>query len=72
MTKDEARREILRAFRAWAQETGATIPYRATDGGFIFYGWLERNRPDLLSFSSPADRWTLVKGWLNRAGLTQS
>ena len=71
MTKDEAKREILRAFKEWVGERGETLPYRGTDGGRIFFNQLESSHSPLLSFRSPANKWTLVQGWLNRAGLTQ-
>lgn len=34
------------------------------DCGFIFYGWLQKNRGDLLSFRVSGDKYQTINGWV--------
>ena len=62
MRKSEAERAIV----AWFREHLSSVPYGGADGGLILFNRLAVERPDLLSFRSPAQKWTLVSGWLRK------
>lgn len=32
--------------------------------GFMFYGWLQKNRPELLSFRVSGDKYQKINGWV--------
>ena len=59
------------------QALSATGSAGSTTGGntvavhqaLLFYGWLSRERPDLLRFRASGDTWQRVKSWLMNAGL---
>lgn len=65
MTLDEAERAIVREWSDWAKEHSAPNGRDA----FIFFGYLQSSRPDLLSFRCSGDKWQRVHGWLLRRGL---
>jgi len=67
MTQDEAKRRIVSEFRSWARAQNKPAP-NGTDG-FIFFGYLQQERPHLLAFGSSGDKWQTVHGWLLRASL---
>ncbi len=67
MTQDEARPLILDELR----KRLPTVPYEGTDGGLVQYNQLKQERPDLFGFRSSAEKWQVVKGWMNRAGLVR-
>jgi hypothetical protein len=69
MTQAEAMQGILMEWRTWA--ASRSLPARAPSmEAFLFYGRLQKERPDLLTFKSRGDRWQVVHGWLMRAKLT--
>ena len=53
---------VVAAWRDWAKERGS---YTGTDM-LIFFGWLQQNKPGLLQFRGPGDKWQRVHGWLQR------
>jgi hypothetical protein len=68
MKQDDARRMILSEWATWAAEKRLTNP-RGTDG-FIFFGFIQKERPHLLEFKTPvSDKWQVVHGWLTMARL---
>ncbi len=69
MTQDDARSAILSAFQKWKSDHHAGGNTVAVHQALLFYGWLSRERPDLLSFRASGDTWQRVKSWLMNAGL---
>ena len=64
-TKEESRREVLRAWRDWATTNVKRTPPNGMDG-LMFFSDLQRHRPHLLTFRDRGDKWQTVHGWLLR------
>ena len=67
MTKEEARRAILREWRSWVKAQKIQNP-NGLDG-MRFYAFLQQERDHLLRFRASGDKWQVVHGWLKNAGL---
>ena len=62
--KEDARLAVLREYDRWAKEH----PNDAKKmGGFVFFGYLEKERPDLLDVRA-ASKWQTVHLWLRHGG----
>lgn len=64
MTQVQAKAMVLSLFKEWAADNGKRIPHEAVEGGMLFYGWLEKERPEALNFRASGDKWQVVHGWL--------
>ena len=65
MKKDDARLAVLREYDRWAK----AHPSKAKEmGGFVFFRYLEKERPDLLDFRGGASKWQIVHLWLRHGG----
>jgi hypothetical protein len=66
MTRKEAEQAIRTEWRVWARRNNIVD----ADGqvALVFYGYIQQNRPDLLDFRYPGDKWQIVHGWLRHAG----
>jgi hypothetical protein len=65
MKKDDARLAVLREYDRWAKDH----PNDAKKmGGFVFFGYLEKERPDLLDFRTAGSKWQIVHLWLRHGG----
>jgi hypothetical protein len=63
--KEDARLAVLREYDRWAKDH----PNDAKKmGGFVFFGYLEKERPDLLDFRAVGSKWQTVHGWLRHGG----
>ena len=63
--KEDARLAVLREYDRWAKEH----PNDAKKmGGYVFFGYLEKERPDLLDFRAVGSKWQTVHGWLRDGG----
>jgi hypothetical protein len=63
--KEDARLAVLREYDRWAKDR----PNDAKKmGGFVFFGYLEKERPDLLDFRAVGSKWQTVHGWLRHGG----
>jgi hypothetical protein len=63
--KEDARLVVLREYDRWAKDH----PNDAKKmGGFVFFGYLEKERPDLLDFRAVGSKWQTVHGWLRHGG----
>jgi hypothetical protein len=67
---EQAESAINAEFRTWARDRQFESHPRATDG-VLFFTYLQRNRPDLLTFRYPGDKWQKVHAWLSNAGLVR-
>jgi len=56
--KDEAKREIQRAWAMRGDDSGGS------EDMFAFFGWLQRHRPFFLTFRDSGDPWQTVHSWL--------
>lgn len=65
LTQAEARRLILAEWRRWPRLSN---PPNSNDM-FAFYGWLAKERPELLSFRCAGGKWQRVRGWLIEVGV---
>ena len=62
--KEDARLAVLREYDIWAKDH----PHDAKKmGGFVFFGYLEKERPDLLDVRA-ASKWQTVHLWLRHGG----
>ena len=68
MTQAEAKMRILAEWRTWVGHRQVTDSQTSADSS-VFFGEIEQNRPDLLSFESSDDKRQLVKRCLVDAGL---
>ena len=65
MKKDDARLAVLREYDRWAK----AHPSNAKEmGGFVFFRYLEKEKPDLLDFRGGASKWQIVHLWLRHGG----
>jgi len=63
--KEDARLAVLREYDRWAKDH----PKDATKmGGYVFFGYLEKERPELLDFRPVGSKWQTVHGWLRHGG----
>ena len=63
--KEDARHSVLREYDRWAKDH----PNDAKKtGGFVFFGFLEKERPDLLDFRPVGSKWQNVHPWLRHGG----
>ena len=61
MKKEGARLAIVSEYDRWAKKH----PDEAIMmGGFLFFRYLQNERPDLLDFRGVGDKWQIVHGWL--------
>jgi hypothetical protein len=37
-------------------------------GGYVFFGYLEKEKPDLLDFRAAGSKWQIVHLWLRHGG----
>ena len=64
MKKDDARLAVLHEYDRWAK----AHPSKAKEmGGFVFFRYLEKERPDLLDFRGGASKWQIVHLIINAA-----
>jgi hypothetical protein len=68
MTQAEAKMRILAEWRTWVGHRQVTDSHTSADSS-VFFGEIEHNQPDLLSFESSDDKRQLLKRWLVDAGL---
>ncbi len=67
MLQDEAKPAILAEWRHWIARKNTVNP-TGTDA-LIFFGFLQKERADLLRFRASGDKGQVVHNWLIRAGL---
>ena len=66
--KEDARLAVLREYDRWAKDH----PNDAKKmGGYVFFGYLEKERPGLLDFRAVGSKWQIVHGWLRHGGRLQ-
>jgi len=58
MLKAKAKAEIQRAWDLWEDDKSRDLSM------FVFFAWLQRNRPYFLSFRCKGDPWQTVHSWL--------
>jgi len=62
--QEDARLAVLREYDKWAKDH----PNDAKKiGGYVFFGYLEKERPDLLDFRATS-KWQIVHLWLRHGG----
>ncbi len=65
MKKEDARLAVLREYDRWAKRH----PNDAKKmGGFVFFRYLEKEKPDLLDFRAVGSKWQIVHLWLRHGG----
>lgn len=57
----DAEREIRSIWITWEDEG---MDKHADHFGLYLYGWLQENRPDLLSFRCSDDKYQRINGWV--------
>jgi hypothetical protein len=61
MKKEEAKRAVLSEYDSWAKKHSNAANMM---GGFLFFRYLQEERPDLLDFRAAGSKWQIVHGWL--------
>lgn len=65
MTQDEAKREVIRLYNTeFLKQAGGLETRDPVIGALPFYGWLQSNHPEVLTFPYPGDRYQIVKVWV--------
>lgn len=64
MTRDRAKNLIVLEWDRWALTHVHADSAGSGSDGLMFFGYLQRERPHLLAFSSKGDPWQTVHGWL--------
>ena len=65
MKKDEARREVIRAFDKWWKDRDHEQGDKGTgNDAMVFFGQLRQSNPQLFDFKASGDKWQVVHGWL--------
>ena len=65
MKKDDARLAVLHEYDKWAK----AHPSKAKEmGGFVFFRYVEKEKPDLLDFRGGNSKWQIVHLWLRHGG----
>jgi hypothetical protein len=59
--KEEARLVVLREYDTWAKANPNDAKMM---GGYVFFAYLEKERPDLLDFRAARSKWQIVHLWL--------
>jgi hypothetical protein len=62
MTNEDARKQILAQWPAWAKVNNVEQGTRLD--ALVFFSFNQDKRPDLLRFGGSDDKWQLVHGWL--------
>jgi hypothetical protein len=65
MKKEDARLAVLREYDRWAKAHPSNAKKM---GGFVFFSYLEKEKPDLLDFSAVDSKWQNVHDWLRQGG----
>ena len=68
MTPTEAKMRILAEWRTWIGHRQAADSERAGEVS-VFFGEIEQNQPDLLSFETEETKLNVITKWLASAGL---
>jgi hypothetical protein len=69
MTKEEARRQVLRVWDNWAKENIAKGAAATGTDALLFHAFLSSERDDLLRFRDKGpDKYQTIHGWLLHAG----
>jgi hypothetical protein len=68
MTPAEAKMRILAEWRTWVGHRQLADSHTSAESS-VFFGEIQQNHPDLLSFESSEDKRQLVNRWLVDAGL---
>ena len=62
--QEDARLAVLREYDKWAKDHPTDAKKM---GGYVFFGYLEKERPDLLDFRATS-KWQIVHLWLRHGG----
>jgi hypothetical protein len=63
--REEAKNRLIAEWRSWAH----THPADTGADRMVFFSYVEREKPELLSFRCSGARWLLVNAWLQRANV---
>ena len=61
MKKVDAKRAVIRFYEIWKSKNCSTSPAAP----LVFYGDLQKERPELFDFRCSGDRYQVIAGWLN-------
>jgi hypothetical protein len=65
MDTDQAQREVIRLYNtAYLREAGGLDSRDPVVGALPFYGWLQANHPETLTFPHDGDKYQIVKLWI--------
>ena len=63
LTLARAEKLILGEWRRWAKKYGSRT---IADMQLFYFGWLKKDKPQLLFFPFPGQQWHVVRVWLQR------
>jgi hypothetical protein len=61
MKKADAKRAVIRFYEIWKSNNDST----SAAAPLIFYGVLQKERPELLDFRCSGDKYQVIAAWLN-------
>jgi hypothetical protein len=76
MLKQDSNSAVLRLYPSWARVDGFdpdpiwTGKRISGNDAMLFYCFIQKEHPDLLSFRDSGDRWQTVHGWLIEARIS--
>ena len=56
---------VLSEYEKWAKKHPDDAEMM---GGFLFFRYLQKERPDLLDFRAVGSKWQTIHGWLRHGG----
>lgn len=69
MREADSERAVLIEWSNWAPRNCPNRPQLERADALMFFAYLQTEKPQLLSFQSSRDKWTVVHGWLLSRGL---
>jgi hypothetical protein len=70
MVQEDAKKAIIEEWRKWI--TGKNKGNPTGTDALMFFGFLQKERDYLFLFKASGDKWQVVHGWLQRAGLVSN
>lgn len=65
MTEDETKRKIIFLYNTeYSVQSGGLENRNEVIGALPFYGWLQKNHPEVLGFPDEGDKYQTIKLWV--------
>ena len=64
MRQAQAKEKLMKEFDEWAYEFKSSQKPTVQEAFFTFFSYISSEKPSLLDFKYPGDKWQKVKSWL--------